>query len=205
MNCWEYKNCGRDVQGGCPAYIEGKGRICWLVAGTMCGGEVQGTFARKIKNCNECDFFKMVRRKHEVTPLTGLVKESWKEGSENTRPTKILIVDDESQFLFAVSFTLRMAGFKTAICGNGTDALRLLRKFPGSFDLLLLDLQMPGLTGFELLAEVDKDRLMIPTLVVSGYATASQIKQLTGNGERAFLEKPFEPCRLLEEVRSMLH
>jgi PAS domain S-box-containing protein len=64
MNCWEFMNCGR-VPGGasaeafgvCPAFTCGAGQACWLVAGTMCGGQIQGTLARKIDSCLACDFF----------------------------------------------------------------------------------------------------------------------------------------------------
>ncbi len=55
-NCWEFKKCGKDETGDCPAYPKG-GRVCYLVAGTMCGGRVQGTYALKIHNCRECDFY----------------------------------------------------------------------------------------------------------------------------------------------------
>ncbi len=76
-NCWEFKKCGRESQGTnaaklgvCPAYNENKltgvhggmnaGRSCWVVAGTMCGGNVQGTYALKEKNCLRCDFYNLV-------------------------------------------------------------------------------------------------------------------------------------------------
>jgi hypothetical protein len=77
VNCWELKKCGRepggaktDELGVCTAATEirtdgingGKnaGRICWTIAGTLCGGKVQGTFASKLVNCLECDFYKLV-------------------------------------------------------------------------------------------------------------------------------------------------
>ena len=77
-NCWEHKNCGRQVNGAkasqlgvCPAAIDTKhdgvnggkkaGRSCWKVAGTLCGGTVQGTWADKLGNCTACDFFKLVK------------------------------------------------------------------------------------------------------------------------------------------------
>ena len=60
MNCWEFKNCGRDKTGECPAYPS-SGMECWRVAGTMCGGKVQGTFAQKLANCMECDFYKAAK------------------------------------------------------------------------------------------------------------------------------------------------
>lgn len=56
-NCWEFKKCGRDKTNDCPAYPKG-GRVCYIVAGTMCEGKVQGAYAQKIHNCRECDFYK---------------------------------------------------------------------------------------------------------------------------------------------------
>ncbi|MHC4777682.1 MAG: two-CW domain-containing protein [Planctomycetota bacterium] len=77
QNCWEFKKCGREPNGGkvselgvCPVAETEKaqglnrgdmgGRACWAVAGTFCGGQVQGTFAKKFHNCLVCDFYKKV-------------------------------------------------------------------------------------------------------------------------------------------------
>jgi PAS domain S-box-containing protein len=64
MNCWDFMKCGRtpggdnvDELGICPAYTYGAGQACWLVAGTFCGGQVQGTFAQKVDSCRTCDFY----------------------------------------------------------------------------------------------------------------------------------------------------
>ena len=82
MNCWDYKKCGRELNGKnvkelgvCPACTEVRtnginsgqngGRSCWGIAGTLCGGEVQGTFAIKALNCLQCDFFKLVWREQQ--------------------------------------------------------------------------------------------------------------------------------------------
>lgn len=78
QNCWEFKKCGRQPGGPnekelgfCRATTNftyngrndgmGSGRYCWKVAGTLCDGELQGTYAEKIKTCLECDFYKMVK------------------------------------------------------------------------------------------------------------------------------------------------
>lgn len=78
-NCWEHKKCGRQPGGEhekdlgiCPATTEknldgihgGKnaGRACWVVAGTLCKGQVQGSFAQKYKNCDACDFYQSVKK-----------------------------------------------------------------------------------------------------------------------------------------------
>ena len=77
QNCWEVKKCGREPGGSkttelgvCPASTDkaldginsGKnaGRACWVLAGTLCGGKVQGTFAVKLANCMKCEFYKQV-------------------------------------------------------------------------------------------------------------------------------------------------
>ena len=64
MNCWEFKKCGRELGGvnveklgACPAYPD-HGRHCARVAGTLCGGDIQGSFAQKLPNCMHCDFYK---------------------------------------------------------------------------------------------------------------------------------------------------
>lgn len=94
VNCWELKKCGRgpnDSSYRCPAATDkrldsihgGKnaGRACWMVAGTFCEGEVQGSFAHKIVDCTLCDFYNLVRleegRKFEpATSLLRILKKS---------------------------------------------------------------------------------------------------------------------------------
>lgn len=73
MNCWEFKKCGREKGGVksnelgvCPAYTRGAGQACWLVAGTFCGGKVQGTFAEKEHSCMQCDFYKSFDLAHRT-------------------------------------------------------------------------------------------------------------------------------------------
>lgn len=81
-NCWEFQKCGRepggnkvDELGVCPAATskkfdkvnggENAGRFCWVMAGTLCQGEVQGTFAKKFMNCLSCSFYQVVEREED--------------------------------------------------------------------------------------------------------------------------------------------
>lgn len=91
-NCWEHKKCGRQPGGVnvhdlgvCAASTEHRldgvhdgieaGRACWVVAGTLCGGEVQGTFAHKLANCMDCEFYKQVREEQgDVSSASELLK-----------------------------------------------------------------------------------------------------------------------------------
>jgi len=61
MSCWEFKKCGREKDKSCSAVVEDAGRSCWYVAGTMCGGQVQGAYAEKIGNCQSCDFYMKIQ------------------------------------------------------------------------------------------------------------------------------------------------
>lgn len=86
MNCWEFKGCGREPGGKrvvelgvCPVteHVEFEGahggrkagRACWIVAGSLCGGKIQGTYAQKLNNCWRCDFMNIVKKEEEPTPL----------------------------------------------------------------------------------------------------------------------------------------
>ncbi|MDM8522439.1 protein phosphatase 2C domain-containing protein [Desulfococcaceae bacterium HSG8] len=86
QNCWEFMKCGREAGGEkagelgvCPVAVSptfdgfnmGKncGRMCWLVAGTFCGGKVQGRFAEKQVSCKSCDFYKYVHAGEGITRL----------------------------------------------------------------------------------------------------------------------------------------
>lgn len=59
--CWDYKKCDREKNISCPAVVQSAGRACWLVAGTLCGGKIQGGHAEKIGNCKICDFYTNVK------------------------------------------------------------------------------------------------------------------------------------------------
>ena len=72
MNCWTFKKCNREKDKSCTAFTSaehdgmnngvGAGRYCWAVAGTLCGGEVQGEFAKKKAACIVCDFYLKVKK-----------------------------------------------------------------------------------------------------------------------------------------------
>ena len=86
-NCWEVTRCGRQPGGPkeaelgtCPASVERRadginggrngGRACWALAGTLCRGEVQGSFASKLGNCMQCVFYLRVSEEEGSELLT---------------------------------------------------------------------------------------------------------------------------------------
>lgn len=79
LNCWQVKNCGREANGEraddlgvCPAAREFRldgvhggrnaGRSCWVLAGTLCEGTIQGSFGKKFHDCKNCDFYGKVKQ-----------------------------------------------------------------------------------------------------------------------------------------------
>jgi hypothetical protein len=79
LNCWEFKKCGREPGGTKVSELgiclaagmekskginrgEKGGRVCWALAGTLCGGRVQGIYAEKIASCVDCEFYSYVSR-----------------------------------------------------------------------------------------------------------------------------------------------
>jgi CRP-like cAMP-binding protein len=132
QNCWEYMKCGRQPEGDkatelgiCPAATDtsydginfGKnaGRFCWAVAGTLCDGQVQGTFAEKRISCISCDFFKLVQQD---------------EGA-STSPTKFLSFfseNEKSSFFRKMTYKHIKAGERFITQGQvGNDAYIIQR------------------------------------------------------------------------------
>ncbi len=79
-DCWEIKGCGRQKGGPkaaqlgvCIASAEGLGHSCWAIAGTLCGGEVQGTAAQKEQNCRKCSVYVAYNR--QTGPESDRVKQ----------------------------------------------------------------------------------------------------------------------------------
>ena len=83
QNCWEFKRCGRQPNGAksaelgvCPASTKQRtsgvngglngGRAYWAIAGTLCGGIVQGSFASKVSSCLKCEFYQQVGEQEGV-------------------------------------------------------------------------------------------------------------------------------------------
>jgi two-component system, cell cycle sensor histidine kinase and response regulator CckA len=115
MNCWEFKKCGREKGGvnerdlgACPSWPD-NGTNCARVGGTLCGGEVQGSFAKKFDDCLMCDFY---RSPHHLEPEAAL-----KESEARYRSLfelsgdAILALDLEGRFTDANPVALRLLGY----------------------------------------------------------------------------------------------
>lgn len=114
---------------------------------------------------------------------------------------KILIAEDDADISMIEETYLEAAGFQTAIVADGNKVIPLVRE--GGFDLLLLDVMLPGKSGYDICREV-RDQTDIPILMVT--AKTETVDKLRGLGLGAddYISKPFDPAELVARVHANL-
>ena len=115
---------------------------------------------------------------------------------------RILIVDDEKSILSSFASLLRDEGYRSATADCAEKAAGMLAA--SDFDLILLDLQLPGRSGLEFLRELRENQLAPKVLVVSGHADIAAALDSVRLGAIDFLEKPVPPEKLIASVKAAL-
>jgi len=118
--------------------------------------------------------------------------------------SRILVVDDHPQNLELVEAHLGMLGHTVATASNGVDALRMMKE--NAADLILLDVMMPGLDGYEVCRRLkaDSDSASIPVLMLTALSAREEMVQAMEAGADDLLGKPFSGLELLMRVRCLL-
>ncbi|MFQ5835199.1 MAG: PleD family two-component system response regulator [bacterium] len=117
---------------------------------------------------------------------------------------KILIADDRSEVVELVKVTLEGEGYRTIDASDGREALEKIRKEKP--DLILLDIVMPKMDGFEVLSKVKKDPKTKEIPIVMLTAQGQKVDQEKGRrlGARDYIIKPFSPSHLLNKIEEIL-
>ncbi|MGE7959693.1 sigma-54-dependent transcriptional regulator [Pseudomonas sp. NPDC089530] len=114
----------------------------------------------------------------------------------------VLLVDDEASIRTAVEQWLSLSGFQVQLFSRAEDCLaRLPRDFPG---VLLSDVRMPGMSGLELLKQVQLRDADLPVILLTGHGDVPMAVEAMRDGAYDFLEKPFSPQTLLSSLRRAL-
>ncbi len=126
---------------------------------------------------------------------------------------KILIVDDEPDAIYIVEGILSdIEGIDTISAENGEKGLEKARQEKP--DMIILDVQMPGMSGFDVFTHICKDDSLknIPVMMLTGIAnttgvnfSANDMKSFLGQEPAAYLEKPVDPSLLQKTVKAILH
>jgi PAS domain S-box-containing protein len=111
----------------------------------------------------------------------------------------VVVADDSDGMRHMASVMLESLGFVTIGASNGSEALAALRQHDGKLAFALVDLMMPGMTGGEVVAELERLGATTPIVLSSGYNAQQVTQELTGSGVAAFLQKPYE----LDQLRSI--
>jgi len=114
----------------------------------------------------------------------------------------ILVVDDHDEVLSAVVTVLEHANFRVLSADSGASAIKLATETEGVIDLLLSDIEMPGMSGPDLGQVLKKTRPDIHVMLMSGGATGNL---LVLNYGWAFIQKPFLAEKLVQMVTDVLH
>ena len=117
---------------------------------------------------------------------------------------RVLVVDDEPDVLLLCRLNLQQRGHELLEASEGGRALELARE--GHPDVIVLDLMMPGITGYDVLEALQSDDATsdIPVLVLTAKSLRADRDRSHGLGAAAFLTKPFMPSELCEMVDSLL-
>ncbi len=131
-NCWEVMQCGREpggsktaAHGVCPAAADRSfhginsgncaGRICWAVAGTFCGGEVQGSFAEKRRTCLTCEFYQIVQKEERIS-------------AKKPRFLQFIEQEDRSPFFEKMTYRHVPAGERFVVQGAVEDKAYIIQR-----------------------------------------------------------------------------
>ena len=131
-----------------------------------------------------------------------------KEQPERSGKTRILVVDDEKRIRDVCSEMLTKDGFETAVAETGYVGLKMIDQ--EHFDIMLLDLMMPGLSGMDLLTHVKAHHTDTLVIVITGYATLEHAIEAMKKGAFDFIAKPFSPedlrmvvAKAIDYIRSL--
>jgi CheY-like chemotaxis protein len=117
---------------------------------------------------------------------------------------KILVVEDEPENRLLIGMILTTEGYQVIPAVDGADALARLASEPP--DLILLDLMMPQMNGFEVLERLRADPMTapVPVIVLTALAQERDIARAVSSGAQGYVIKPFEPDELLKRIRQAI-
>ncbi len=117
---------------------------------------------------------------------------------------RILVIDDEEVFCQMLKDVMRPAGYYVESVSNGHEALEHYRKSWGNIDLVLLDMLMPEVNGYDTFMEMRKINPKLRTVIMTGYSIDSDVRKLMDAGALHVMQKPFDPLELLQKLKDIL-
>ena len=158
--------------------------------------------------------FEPSERRNECTPVEPNLGPAVQPSSlpvtvymENRAKEHILVVDDEQNMRNTLAFILETANYQVTTAAEGREALEEIlaaRENGRPVDLLITDFRLPGLTGLQLIDELNYLKVEIPVLVITAYGNRSLFLELKRTGCADYLDKPFDYKELVKRVDSLV-
>jgi DNA-binding NtrC family response regulator len=108
----------------------------------------------------------------------------------NEKPIKLLLVDDEEDFVKSLAERLSLRDFEVATASDGKEAIKAAKK--GQFDLAILDLRMPGMEGTEVLKILKDKHKWLEVVMLTGHGSVDSAVEAGKLGAFGYLEKPYD-------------
>ena len=142
-------------------------------------------------------------RRYRRGDLDAFLERSGPTGSASRGPV-VLIVDDDERLREYVRVNLEMEGYSVREAGNAEEGLRVLDE--SSPDLVLLDVMMPEVDGWEMLRRVQERHGVgaIPVIMFSGQIDEQSVAEAASRGAQGFIGKPFNPQQLIDQTKQLL-
>lgn len=116
----------------------------------------------------------------------------------------ILVVEDEQHLAFGIKFNLEAEGYEVTTAGDGPTALKLFEELPQGADLVILDLMLPGMSGYAVCEALREKGSAVPVLMLSARTLVEDRVRGYDVGADQYLQKPFELEELLSMTRNLL-
>jgi two-component system, OmpR family, alkaline phosphatase synthesis response regulator PhoP len=143
----------------------------------------------------------MTRTSVGVEPMASGSRRGSPEKPGAPRAPRVLVVEDEADVAEMIRYNLSKEGYDVRLAANGTDALRLVKE--SKPDVILLDIMVPQLNGWEICRRLKQDRAAIPVIMVSGRVEEGDKVLGFEMGADDYVTKPFSPRELLARVRAV--
>jgi DNA-binding response OmpR family regulator len=116
--------------------------------------------------------------------------------------TRVLVVEDEQHLADGLRFNLEAEGYQVAVADTGEAAQELLKST--QFDVVVLDVMLPGKSGFEMMSEMRQGGEFVPTLMLTARGHPEDVLKGFAAGADDYLTKPFELAILIARIRGLL-
>ena len=116
----------------------------------------------------------------------------------------ILVVEDEKHLGVGIKYNLEAENYRVTLVEDGPTALRLLDSSGDSIDLMVLDLMLPGMSGYSVCESVRESGMQLPVLMLSARTLAEDRTRGFDVGANQYMSKPFELDELLSRIKNLL-